>query len=138
MTARAVAWRRLVWAGGALLATQVVHGLAPASEGQEENAVGLVLGLLGVVATGVAIGAAVKRRPQAPGLLTLVSIAVGVGFVAYHGLPFDTAVTNPYWGDGTATGAQWATVVIVLLAAAVCVREARASSVGRAPAVAAG
>jgi hypothetical protein len=131
MAAVALDWNRVTWLSVALLVAQVLHGLAPADAEAEENAVGLVLGVLGLLATIVLVVSAVRRSPRAQTLLLLVPGSITVGFLAYHGLPFASSVTNPYWGDGSATGLQWATVVVVVGLALTCVREAVAA---RAPA----
>ena len=109
-------------AAGALLALQVLHGLAPAQEGQEEAGIGLVLGLLGLAAAGLALTAALRRWDRAPDLLALTGAGIALGFVAYHGTPWASSVTNPYWGDGAATGLQWLTVLAVLVGCGVAVR----------------
>ena len=106
----------LARAAAALLVLQFLHGLAPSEPGQEESGAGLVLGLLGLVASGVALTAVLRGWERAPEVVALVGGAIAAGFVAYHATPWATSVTNPYWGDGSATGLQWLTVVAVLAA----------------------
>ena len=47
-------------------------------------------------------------------LALLIGIAIPVGFVLYHGVWFNSPFTNPYWGDGSASGWQWASLPLVM------------------------
>jgi hypothetical protein len=95
-------------AAWALLAAQVVHGLTPAGT-DSEGLVGLVGGLVLLVATMTAILGLRRRRPWAPALTAATGLAVAAGFVLYHATPVTSPVTNPYIGE-PAGPAAWVTV----------------------------
>jgi hypothetical protein len=39
---------------------------------------------------------------------------VALGFVLSHGIPVESARTEPYWGDGSADIVQWLGVGLIL------------------------
>jgi hypothetical protein len=113
----------------ALLVFQVLHGVAPAPDGasDEGGLTGLIGGVLFLVATGVAWWWVHRGDERGVRLAQMIGIAIPVGFTLYHGVWFNSPVTNPYWGDGSASGWQWASLPLVmvtgLLAAALASRR---------------
>jgi hypothetical protein len=79
------------------------------------------------VAAVVALVGLLQRRPWAPGVALAAAIATVVGFALFHALPVDTAVTEPYWGDGTTNVPQVLSLVAIGAAAAWVVVEASAA-----------
>jgi hypothetical protein len=102
---------RLIALAAALLAIQVIHAAIPA-ETDAEGYVGLVVGLVFVVASITALVGLVQGKPWAPKLLGVTGLAVAVGFVLYHALPFHSPATNPYFGEDKIGLAQWTPVVL--------------------------
>lgn len=103
-------------AGWALIITQVVHGLTPADT-EAEGYVGLVGGLLLLVASMAGVYGSRAGRAWAARLVGLSGAAVAVGFVLYHALPFHSAVTNPYLGEPVGPAA-WISVAFAVGAGA--------------------
>jgi hypothetical protein len=101
---------RLIAAAAALAAIQVIHALIPA-ETSSEGYVGAVVGLVFVLASVAALVGVIRGRPWAPRLLGVTGLAVAVGFVLYHVLPFHTPATNPYFGEDKIGLLQWAPVI---------------------------
>lgn len=110
--------KRLTAALAALAVFQFLHGLAPAPESAPEEGgfTGFVGGIGFLVATVVAIVAVQRRAEWGRPLARLLGVAIPTLFVLYHGAWFTSPITNPYWGDGSATGWQWATLPPVMLA----------------------
>lgn len=102
---------RLVAIAAALTAIQVIHAAIPA-ETDAEGYVGLVVGALFVIASITALVGLAQDKPWAPRLLGLTGLAVAVGFVLYHALPFHTPATNPYFGEDKIGLLQWTPVVL--------------------------
>jgi hypothetical protein len=105
---------RLVTIAAALVAIQVIHAAIPA-ETDAEGYVGLVVGLIFVVAGITALVGLVQDKPWAPRLLGVTGLAVAVGFVLYHVLPFHTPATNPYIGEDKIGVAQWTPVFLCVV-----------------------
>lgn len=106
---------RLVGLGVLLVVVQVIHGAVPTGrEDADGSWVGLVGGLLLLVAAIVATVAIVQHRDWGRRLLALTGAVVAVGFVLYHAIPVTGPLTNPYWGGDVepVSGAAWATVVV--------------------------
>ncbi len=116
---------RLLWATAALWALQPVHGAVPGPAGQVEGAFGKVIGTTGTILALFAFLAVLRRWPVAPRLALVAGAGVPLAFVGYHALPIETAITQPYWGDGSASLAQWLTVIAVIAAGIWTVVEAR-------------
>lgn len=70
-----------------------------------------ILGVGGTVAAFVAVRRGARAgRPLALAVAGLVAL----GFVLSHGIPVETARTEPYWGDGSADTIQWLGVTLIL------------------------
>ena len=104
---------RLIALAAALIAIQVIHAAIPA-ETDAEGYVGLVGGLILLVAGIVALVGLVQGKPWAPKLLGVTGLTVAVGFVLYHALPFKSPATNPYFGEDKIGLAQWTPVVLCI------------------------
>ena len=104
---------RLVALAAALLAIQVIHGAIPA-ETDAEGYVGLVGGLLLLIASIAALVGLVQGKQWAPRLLGLTGLIVAVGFILYHALPFKSPATNPYFGEDKIGLLQWTPVVLAI------------------------
>jgi hypothetical protein len=115
--------RRLEFSAWALLVAQVVHGLTPADT-DADGPVGLVGGLLLLVATTTATAGVRRHRPWAPRLTAWTGLAVAAGFVLYHATPVTSPVTNPYIGQ-SAGPADWITVILSIGAGLWAAHEAR-------------
>ena len=102
---------RLIALAAALVAIQVIHAAIPA-ETDSEGYVGLVVGLVFVIASIAALVGLVQGKPWAPRLLGLTGLAVGVGFLLYHVTPFHSPATNPYIGEDKIGLAQWTPVFL--------------------------
>lgn len=109
-----------------LLVTQMVHGAVPVDEArvEPESAVGLYVGLLLLALTAAAIVGIVQRRPFGRRLAAWTGVAVGVGFVAYHAVPWTSVVTSPYVGQPVGAPA-WLSVIAAVAAGAWCAVEGR-------------
>lgn len=106
---------RLAPALTALFVLQFLHGLAPAPEdaSPEGGWTGLIGGLGFLLATAVVWHWVRRDDRRGRSLAFSLGLAIPLGFVLYHGAWFNSPVTNPYWGDGSATGLQWLSVVAV-------------------------
>ena len=63
----------------------------------------------------VAFLAVAMRSEYGPHLAVLAGVAVSLGFVLYHGIPFKVGVNNPYWGpNGHADAIRWFTVLTAI------------------------
>jgi hypothetical protein len=109
-----------------LLVAQVVHGAVPVDEDkvESESVLGLYVGLLFLVLTVAAVVGLVQRRPYGRPLAAWTGLAVAVGFVAYHAVPWSSAVTNPYLGEPVGVPA-WLSVIVAVAAGAWCAYEGR-------------
>ena len=82
-------------------------------------------GQLGIVLALVALLALAMRSEYAPQLAAVAGVAVSIGFVLYHGIPFKFGVNNPYWGpNGHADAIRWLTVLAAIAVAVTVVRLA--------------
>ena len=105
----------------ALLVTQVVHGAVPVDENkpESESVLGFYVGILFLLLTVAALVGLVQRRPYGPRLAAWTGLAVAVGFVAYHAVPWSSAVSNPYLGEPVGAPA-WLSVLAAVAAGAWC------------------
>jgi hypothetical protein len=117
----------MVWAAAALVLTQVVHAAVPTKgEVDSEGPLGLIFGLLFLALSVAGLLGLVQHRPYGRALTARTAVAVGLGFAAYHAVPWHGWFTNPYFGEPVGPAA-WATVVAALAAAAWCAYEGRDS-----------
>jgi hypothetical protein len=109
--------KRLSLALAGLFAFQFLHGLAPPPDDapDEGGFTGLVGGVFFLLATMLAWYWVRRSDERGPRLALALGIAIPVGFLLYHGAWFTSPVTNPYWGDGEASGWQWASLVPVMV-----------------------
>jgi hypothetical protein len=105
----------------ALLITQVVHGAVPVDENkpESESVLGFYVGILFLLLTVAALVGLVQRRPYAARLSAWTGLAVAVGFVAYHAVPWSSAVSNPYLGEPVGAPA-WLSVLAAVASGAWC------------------
>ena len=115
-TRSSIRWERIEVAAWLLLVTQVVHGFVPADT-EAEGYVGLVGGLVLLIATMAAIFGLRTRRTWAPPLAGWTGLVIAVGFVAYHAVPVASPVTNPYLGEPVGVSA-WISVAAAIAAGA--------------------
>lgn len=125
MTMRESVSTRLQLPAAMLLAAQLVHVVVSATSTSfeeeadgGEGAIGLPVGLLFIVANIVVLVGLRRGRGWAPSATAIVGFAVAVGFVLYHGSPFSSWATNPYWG--TAGIIDWLGVGVCLVAGTWC------------------
>jgi hypothetical protein len=116
-------WRRVEVAAWLLLVTQVVHGFVPADT-EAEGYVGLVGGLILLIATMAAILGLRMRRSWSPPLAGWTGLVIAVGFVAYHAVPVRSPMTNPYLGEPVGAAA-WGSVAAAVAAGAWTAHVAR-------------
>lgn len=109
-------YRRVEVAAWILLITQMVHGFTPADT-EAEGYTGAVVGLVLLVATMAAIFGARTGKTWAAPLAGWTGMAVAVGFVLYHAVPFHSPVTNPYLGEPVGAPA-WISVAAAVAAGA--------------------
>ena len=115
----------------ALLVTQVVHGAVPVDENkpESESVLGFYVGLLLLALTVAALVGLVQRRPYGPRVAAWTGSAVAVGFVAYHAVPWSSAVSNPYLGEPVGAPA-WLSVIAAVAAGLWCAWTGLAVAVG--------
>ncbi len=89
----------------------MLHGAVPGPDESAGSPVGPIVGLVLLVASAVAVAGALRRTAWARPLLRYTGGSVAVGFVLYHGVPFESPVTFPYWGRADAGLVQWLPVV---------------------------
>ncbi len=131
---------KMLWPAAALVVTQVVHVLVPPTgdEVESEGPLGLVFGLLFLILSVAALVGLVQRRPYGRPLAAWTGLAVGVGFIAYHAVPWHGWFTNPYFGEPVGPGA-WTTVALAVGSAFWCAyggREVIRAKLDREPATA--
>ena len=105
---------RIEAAAWALLVLQVAHGFTPADT-ESEGSMGLVGGLLLLIATMAAIYGLRTGRSWGASLAGWTGAGVAVGFVLYHAMPFKSPVTNPYLGEPVGAAA-WISVALAVAA----------------------
>lgn len=115
----------LLPAAWALLAAQVAHLAvsilsAPAEDETTagEGVVGLPLGAIAIAANIVVLVGLRRGRSWASTLAAVTGFGVAVGFVVYHGLPFRSWATNPYWD--TSGAVDWLGVAVCVVAGTWC------------------
>jgi heme/copper-type cytochrome/quinol oxidase subunit 3 len=116
----------MLWPAIALVVTQVVHGAVPVDENHPENEgyTGLVVGGIFLLLSVIAVVQLAQHRPSGRALAGWTGLAVGVGFVAYHAVPWTSAISNPYLGQPVGAPA-WITVFLSVGAGFWCAWDAR-------------
>jgi hypothetical protein len=124
----------MLWPAVALVVTQVVHGAVPVDENhaESEGFTGLIVGGILLLLSVVAVVQIAQRRPSGRPLAAWTGLAVAVGFVAYHAVPWTSVLTNPYLGEPTGAPA-WATVFLSVAAGLWCAVEGRDAVRARRP-----
>lgn len=117
----------MLWPAVLLLVTQVVHGAVPVDENkvESESALGFYGGILLLLLTVAAVVGILQRRPYGRPLAAWTGLVVAAGFVAYHAVPWTSAVTNPYLGEPVGAPA-WLSVGAAVAAGIWCAYEGRA------------
>jgi heme/copper-type cytochrome/quinol oxidase subunit 3 len=110
--------RWLATATALLVLAQIVHGAVPA-ETESDTVLGFYAGIALLLASIVALVGLVRGRRWAVPLATWTGFVVGVGFVLYHAIPFESPLTNPYPGEAVGAAA-WLTVVASVAAGLWC------------------
>jgi hypothetical protein len=116
----------MMWPAVVLLVAQVVHGAVPVDENkpESESVLGFYVGILFLLLTVAAIVGLVQRRPYGRPLAAWTGLAVAVGFVAYHAVPWSSAISNPYLGEPVGAPA-WLSVAAAVAAGLWCAYEGR-------------
>lgn len=117
---------RMFWPAVALVITQVVHAAVPIDENHtdSEGPLGLIVGLLFL---GLSVAAALglgQGRPYGRPLAAWTGLAVSLGFIAYHAVPFSGWFTNPYLGKPVGAPA-WVSVGLAVGAGFWCAYAGR-------------
>lgn len=126
---------RMLWPAVALTVTQVVHAAVPVDENKPESEswLGLVGGLVLLALSVAAVLGIVQRRPYGRPLAAWTGLVVAAGFVAYHAVPWTSAVSNPYLGEPVGAPA-WLSVAAAVAAGLWCAYEGRTEIRNRATA----
>lgn len=110
-----------------LFVAQFVHGAVPVDENksESESAVGFYVGTLFLLLTAAAIAGLIGRAGFGAPLAAWTGLAVAVGFVSYHAVPWSSPFTNPYLGEPVGAPA-WLSVFAAVTAGAWCAWRGRA------------
>jgi hypothetical protein len=116
----------MLWPAVALVVTQVIHGGVPVDSDHvdSEGPLGLIVGGIFLLLSVAAVVGLVQRRPYGRPLAAWTGLAVAVGFVAYHAVPWANWFTNPYLGKPVGAPA-WVSVGLAVGAAVWCAVEGR-------------
>ena len=117
----------MLWPAVALVVTQVIHGAVPVDENHPENEgyTGLIVGGILLLLSVVAVVQLTQQRGSGRAIAAWTGLAVAVGFVAYHAVPWTSVLSNPYLGQPVGAPA-WITVVLSVGAGLWCAWEGRA------------
>ena len=116
---------KMLWPAAALVVTQVVHAAVPTKgEVDSEGPLGLIFGLGFLALSVAALVGILQGRPYGRPLAAWTGLAVGLGFLAYHAVPWHGWFTNPYFGEPVGPAA-WTTVIVAVGSAFWCVYEGR-------------
>lgn len=117
---------RMLWPAVALLVTQVVHGAVPVDENkpESESVLGFYVGIIFLLLTLVALVGLVRREAYGSTFAAWTGLAVAVGFVSYHAVPWTSALTNPYLGEPVGAPA-WLSVAAAVASGSWCAYEGR-------------
>jgi hypothetical protein len=124
----------MLWPAVALVVTQIVHAAVPVDENhaESEGFTGLIGGGILLLLSVVALVQIAQHRPSGRPLAAWTGLAVAVGFVAYHAVPWTSVLTNPYLGKPTGAPA-WATVFLSVGAGLWCAVQGRTAIQARGP-----
>ncbi len=124
----------MTWPAIALVASQVVHGVIPVDKHHVNNEgyTGLVVGAILLALSVAALMGIVQHRPYGRPMAAWTGVAVAVGFVAYHAVPWTSIISNPYLGQPVGAPA-WISVALAVGSGAWCGVEGRAVLLGRDP-----
>jgi hypothetical protein len=116
----------MLWPAVALVVTQVVHGAVPVDENHPENEgyTGLIVGGILLLLSVVAVVGILQHRSYGRPIAAWTGLAVAVGFVAYHAVPWTSVLSNPYLGQPVGAPA-WITVFLSVGAGIWCAVEGR-------------
>ena len=126
MAADAGARDGMLWPAVALVVTQVVHGAVPIDEDHvdSEGPLGLIVGGLFLALAIAALVGILRRRSYGRPLAARTGLAMALGFVAYHAVPWASWFTNPYLGKPVGAPA-WISVALAVGAGLWCAYEGR-------------
>ncbi len=128
----------MLWPAAALVATQVIHVLAPVDEDKPESEswLGLPVGGILLLLSVIALVGILQHKSYGRPIAAWSGLAVGFGFIAYHAVPWSSVISNPYLGEPVGPAA-WASVLLAIAAAFWAAYEGRAeirSTLQRTPA----
>jgi hypothetical protein len=105
----------MLWPAAALVVTQVVHVLAPvdSDKPESESWLGLPVGGALLLLSVVGLVGIVQGRPYGRPLAAWTGLAVALGFIAYHAVPWSTVISNPYLGEPVGPWA-WGSVALAV------------------------
>ena len=124
--------RERIAAGLGIIVIGIVHALTP-TKAAPENAFGYASGTLGLVLAAAAVYGLYKREEWGRQLLLVTGLAITVGFLLLHFLPYRNVLTDPYVGSSVKEPGigfiQWAVVYAAVVnglwAAFAAVRKGR-------------
>ena len=131
---------KMLWPAAALVATQVIHVLAPVDEDKPESEswLGLPVGGILLLLSTIALVGIVQHRSYGRPIAAWSGLAVALGFIAYHAVPWSSVISNPYLGEPVGPAA-WISVILAVGAGFWTAYEGRAeirSTLARTPATA--
>ena len=117
----------MLWPAAALVVTQVLHVLAPIDDDKPESEswLGLPVGGLLLLLSVVGLVGIAQRRSYGRPIAAWSGLAVGLGFIAYHAVPWSSVISNPYLGEPVGPAA-WISVALAVAAGFWCAWEGRA------------
>ncbi len=116
----------MLWPAAALVVTQVLHVLAPvdSDKPESESWLGLPVGGLLLLLSVIGLVGITQGRSYGRPLAAGAGLAVGLGFIAYHAVPWSSVISNPYLGEPVGPWA-WISVALAVAAGFWCAYEGR-------------
>ncbi len=116
----------MLWPAAALVVTQVLHVLAPidSDKPESESWLGLPVGGLLLLLSVIGLVGIVQGRSYGRPLAAGAGLAVALGFIAYHAVPWSSVISNPYLGEPVGAPA-WISVALAVGAGFWCAYEGR-------------